>query len=154
MYNFQPLTEEEIEAASSMPLLPDGDYDFLIGKSTRKTSKSGNPMAELQLTLWDNPGKQYTVFDYLVFSNVALNIKKVSHFSKSTGLGEEYKKGEIPEELDGLTGRLTLGTQDPQPKICGGFYAKKNIVIDYLSSDEVKTKPKDDEEFGDLEIPF
>ena len=154
-YNFNPMSDEEIEAASVRELLPDGDYDFLVAKSTRKISKSGNPMAELQLTLWNAEGKPCPVFDYLVFSNVPLNIKKVSHFSKSVGLHAEYKKGELPEELDGLTGRLTLGTQDAQPNNKGGYYPPKNVVVDYLPVGEGKEKPQPVDDFQpDSDIPF
>ena len=151
-YSFNPMTDEELDAIN---LLPDGDYDFLVAKSTRKTSKSGNAMAELQLTLWDRNGKPVFVFDYLVFSNVPLNIKKVSRFSKTTGLNVEYQKGELPEELSGLTGRLTLGTQEPQPKMGGGFYPKKNIVVDYIPLKEEYSKPKPSDDFeDDTDIPF
>ncbi len=152
-YSFNPLSDEELDSFS---LLPEGEYSFLVAKSTRKTSKSGNAMAELVLTLWDVNGKPVSVFDYLVFSNVNLNIKKVSHFSKTTGLYEEYKKGELPEELEGLEGKLELGTQDAQPKPGGGFYAKKNVVIDYIpmTAGEMKASaPVVHDDFSD-QIPF
>ena len=153
-YNFNPLSDEELD---SFDLIPDGVYNFEVLKSTRKMSKSGNPMAELQLQVWDSAGKTHTVFDYLVFSTVNLNIRKVSHFSKATGLYEEYKKGCLPEELENLSGKLELGTQEGQPKPSGGFYAKKNVVVDYIAPSEGEVKPKpaavEDDPFSDS-IPF
>lgn len=64
-YSFIPMTDEEIDA---MNLVPEGQYDFSVLKSVRKTSKAGNPMAELTIQYWDIEGKEHTVFDYLVFS--------------------------------------------------------------------------------------
>lgn len=156
-YNFNPMSDEELDA---MDIIPDGVYNFEVLKSTRKTSKKGNPMAELQLNVWDSEGKTHPVFDYLVFSSVNLNIKKVSHFCKAVGLAEEYKRGEIPEELKRLSGKLELGTQEPQEKPGGGFYAKKNVVVDYIPADAgvnitnpAVAKPVDDFQ-DDESIPF
>lgn len=150
-YNFQPLTDEELD---SFGLLENGIYSFEVNKATRKTSKSGNPMCELQLTVWDKSGKTYFLFDYLVFSTVNLNIKKVSHFCKSVGLYEEYKKGQIPEELQGLSGKVEIGQQESQPKPNGGYYPSKNVVVDYIVSDESIIEKSDNDSFINDELPF
>lgn len=152
-YSFNPLSEEELEAIN---LVPDGIYNFEVLKSTRKVSKSGNQMAELQHGIYDENGTIRPIFDYLVFSTVNLNIKKVSHFCKAVGLHEEYKQGSLREELDGLTGKVQIGTQDEQPKPGGGFYPKKNIVVDYIftKEDELKAQRASDQaQFSD-EVPF
>ena len=151
-YSFTPLTDDELDA---IDLIPQGVYDFEVIKSTRRTSKAGNPMAELQLNVWDNEGKQHIVFDYLVFSNINLYIRKLSHFCKATGLEAEYKRGLIPEILEKYSGKVEIGIQDEQPKSTGGFYPKKNIVLDYVKRDAEAstTKPKE-EEFVDSDIPF
>lgn len=151
-YSFNPMSDEELDA---FDLIPEGVYNFEVIKSARKTSKSGNPMAELTLSVWDSEGKVHNVFDYLVFSQVKLNIKKVSHFSKAVGLHEEYKRGELPEELEHFSGKVEIGVQDEQPKPSGGFYPKKNVVVDYIVDGEVKQKlPKDKDGFKDDELPF
>ena len=153
-YCFNPMSDEELDA---IDIIPEGVYNFEVLKSTRKVSKSGNPMAALQLNVWDNDGKTRCVFDYLVFSNVNLNIRKVSHFSKAVGLHEEYKKGELPEELELLSGKVQIGIQDEQEKPGGGFYPKKNIVIDYIADGKVKAKPSNDKTDAfqeDTDIPF
>jgi hypothetical protein len=152
-YNFSPLSDEELE---SMSLVPEGTYNFEVLKSTRKISKSGNPMAELQLGVWDDGGAIRSIFDYLVFSTVNLNIKKVSHFCKAVGLDGEYKQGSLREELHGLSGKVQIGTQDEQPKPTGGFYPKKNVVVDYIftKEDELKDAQKSDQaQFSD-DVPF
>lgn len=129
MFTFQPMTDEEIDAIN---IIEEGKYSFEVLRSIRKTSQKGNPMAELNIRFWDNKGQAHTIFDYLVFSAVPLNIKKVKHFCDATGLIEQYKKGEIPEELGGYSGQFIIGIQEAEPNSKGGFYPKKNIVIDYL----------------------
>lgn len=155
-YSFNPMSEDELNAYN---LMDDGVYDFCVEKSTSKVSKSNNPMAELVLTVWDKSGKPHMIFDYLVFSRVALNIRKVKNFCDTVGLVEEYKKGQLPDELSSLCGKIEIGRQGKQPKQGGGFYAEKNIVVDYVVSvsDHGVIKQdvaKEADSFHDDEIPF
>lgn len=152
-YSFQPMSEEEL---NSINLVDDGIYDFEVIKSTRKTSKSGNPMAELNIKFWDKGGQTHTLFDYLVFSKVNLNIRKVKHFCDTTGLSKEYSLGELPEELKGLCGKFSLKTQGQQPDGRGGFYPAKNVVEDYIKSDIITdaSQAGNDENFLNDPIPF
>lgn len=156
-FNFTPLSDEEIDAIN---LIDPGIYNFSVVKSTRKLSKSGNHMAELQLSIWDMAGKTHLIFDYLVFSNVPLNIRKVKHFCDAVGLQEDYKKGQLPEELNNFCGKAEVGIQEAQRNPSGGMYSKKNVVVDYVSATEEKStnisvgKQKDSTEFIDDELPF
>jgi hypothetical protein len=152
-YNFTPLSDAEIDAIN---LLPDGDYDFEVIKSTPKISSNKNPMAELQLKFFDGNGKSYIVFDRLIFSTVPLNIRKVKHFCDSVGLREEYDRGSIREDLKGFLGKASIATEDKKPDGKGGMYPRKNIVVDYVVSDK-KSMPKLEEkevEFKDDDLPF
>lgn len=152
-YSFQPMSDAEIDALN---LIEDGEYEFQVVKSTRRVSKKGNPMAEIQLNIWDKKGTIRTVFDYLVFSTVGLNIRKIKHFCESVGLIEEYKQGNLREDLSNLCGKVLIGTQEPQPNPNGGMYEKKNVVIDYLSGDiETNKTPikKSDSDLND-DLPF
>lgn len=148
-YSFTPLSDEELDMAN---LLPEGEYDFQVSKSARRTSKQGNAMAELQIKTWDRFGKICMIFDYLVFSTVNMNIRKISHFCKSVGLHAKYKEGNLPEELDGYSGKCLVGIQDQQSNPNGGFYPKKNVVLDYIEQNP-SIENKKVEEFSD-EIPF
>lgn len=151
-YDFEPMSDEEID---SFGLVEDGIYNFEVIKSTRKISKSGNHMAELNIKFWDKEGKVHTLFDYLVFSKVGLNIKKVKHFCDSTGLQEKYKIGSIPEELGGYSGKFSVGVQEQQVNPNGGFYPKKNTVLDYVLTDLGSVKYEgSDKPFVDSELPF
>lgn len=150
-YSFMPMTDEEIDALS---LVEEGEYDFNVLKSTRKTSKAGNPMAELHIQYWDKEGKQHTLFDYLVFSQIGLNIKRIKNFCDAVGLTEQYKQGQIPEELQGLSGKCQIGIKDAQPKEGGGFYPKKNIVLDYIKITKSQHQVSIKESFIDDKVPF
>jgi hypothetical protein len=138
-YSFNPLTEEEINAFS---LMDDGVYEFEVLKSTRQISKSNNPMAKLELRVWDKEGREHFVFDYLVFSTIPLNIRKVKHFCEAVGLHEEYKQGQIPEELERYCGQASIMKQAEQEipedklngKPKGSKYPAKNFVADYIAS--------------------
>ena len=136
-YNFNPLTEEEL---NSFPMIEPGVYDFEVLKSTRKVSKSGNDMCEINICVWDKNGKVSQLFDYLVFSKVALNIKKIKHFCDAVGLTENYKRGELPEDLTGLAGKVEIGIREKQPNNSGGFYPEQNIVVDYVMKDKVEMR--------------
>lgn len=163
-YNFTPMTEEEINAAN---LMEEGIYNFEVVKSSYKTSKAGNPMAELNIMVWDHDGKQKIIFDYLIFSHVPLNIKKVKHFCDTVGLQEEYKKGQIPEDLERLSGKVKIiiqkGQLIPEDKLQGkpkgSCYPDKNAVEDYVMTDKGAVKQeanpsKEVDDFFDDEIPF
>ena len=126
-FRFKVMTDSELNN-----LLPEGVYSFEVNKSTRKVSKSGNDMAELGLVVWDASGKSHYLRDWLVFSDASLSIRKIKHFCDAVGLQESYKKGELPEDLERLSGKVKIGIEDEQPKADGGFWPKKNVVMDYV----------------------
>ncbi len=149
-YSFNPMSDKELEESD---LASEGKYQFEVIGSTRKVSKSGNDMAELKLRFWDEKGQIHFIYDYLVFSNITLNIKKVSHFCKAVGLEEEYKKGCLREDLTNFGGYAEIGIKDEQPNPNGGTYPKKNVVIDYLVASKVEKPALIDDQFNDA-IPF
>jgi hypothetical protein len=154
-YNLNPLSEEELNA---FDLVEEGIYDFEVLKSERQTSKSGNPMAKLQLNVWDKSGRISFVFDYLVFSSVKFCTRKVKHFCDSVGIADDYLKGTIREELEGLSGKVSIGIQESMPNPTGGYYPSKNVVIDYVTKDNasqmnVGQQQVAEPEFND-QIPF
>jgi hypothetical protein len=154
-YNLTPMTEEELNAYD---LIEEGIYDFEVLRSDKQTSKNGNAMAKVQLNVWDKEGKSVVVFDYLVFSNIKFCVKKIKHFCESTGIGDDYLKGNIREEFQGLCGKVSIGIQESLPNQSGGYYPAKNVVIDYITKDNAspleanKVEIKQDE-FND-ELPF
>lgn len=151
-YKFTPKTEEELEAGEVME---PGLYPFRVAKSTPKESEKGNMMANLQLIVWGSDGKPNTVFDLLIFSEANMCIKKISHFCKATGINDCYERGEMPEDLEGLTGDCYIGIQEATPKKGGGTYARRNIVDDYhIPTKEEQKKKAAAAPFIDDEIDF
>lgn len=142
-YTFKTMTDAELNN-----LLPEGVYDFAVKTSARKLSQSGNPMAELNLTIWDENGKVSNIRDWLVFSSVPLNIRKVKHFCDAVGLVEAYKNGELPEDLETLSGSCLISIEEgkmiPDDKLHGkpkgSKYQDRNFVVDYIKSTEEEKK--------------
>ena len=55
---FAPVSEE-IAAGC----LPKGEYDAVVNSAVEKTSKAGNPMIELELTVYGQAGAEVKVKD-------------------------------------------------------------------------------------------
>lgn len=132
-YTFKPMSDEEIRA---MNLIPKGQYVFEVYASTRKVSKSGNPMCELNLKVWDGNGKVHIIYDYLVFYTANMTIKKIKNFCEAVGLEEDYKKGILREDLRGMSGYVDIDIREPQPKKGGGFWPQRNEVVAYAKKSE------------------
>ena len=66
-------------------VLPEGDYDFMVGNAIEKQSSKGNPMIELQLRIGS-----VRVFDQLVFTRNGFS--KIDEFRVCTG--EKLIKGQ------------------------------------------------------------
>lgn len=154
-YEINPMSDEELEKSN---LAEKGIYDFEVIRKIDKVSPAGNKVAKLTLTIWEKQGRSYYVYDNLVFSSAPLCLKKIKHFCSSTNIEEDYKCGKIREELERLLGKVEIGYQEPQPKEGGGHYPAKNVVIDYVTSDNasqniVSKENIQKEDFAD-EIPF
>lgn len=146
MFSFTPKSEEEITKSG---LLEKGEYDFVVKSAQIKPSKSsGKPMVELVLGVWDKEGREHTIFDYLVD---AIEYK-IRHFCYSVGLGDKYEAGGFyPEESIGKNGLCKVFIKEDK----SGQYPPKNSIADYLQGKkEMKTNPKQEEEFKDDDVPF
>lgn len=116
-----PKTEQEVEEAG---LLPAGEYDFEIVDAEDTTSKKGNDMLVVTLSIADTDGRDHKVIDYLVDA-VAY---KVRHFASAVGVLKEYEAGNIPAHLlRGRTGKCKLRLEPAK-----GEFRAKNSVNDYV----------------------
>lgn len=159
-FNYPALSEQEAQS-ERFTLLDDGIYNFTITKATGKMSKpkpgkESSPMIELQITVWDNLGHEHYLYDYLIGSrNMAW---KVRHFCEAVGLSKEYESGQFNEYMaQGKSGKAQIGFQAGKPKEGGGLYKDKNVIDDYVMTDQGAHKvplasQKDD--FINDEIPF
>lgn len=146
---FEPLTEEQLQIAS---LLPDGSYNYQVIKAEDKISKTGNEYTAITLKIWDEDGKEHSIF-----TNMAL-IKLLKHFCDVNGMESEYKSGFLPPDsfMYKSGGRVMIGVEGEKPDGKGGMYKSKNIVKDYIVAPHGSTtKPlpvKDD--FVSDDLPF
>jgi Protein of unknown function (DUF669) len=142
---FTPKTKEEAMRAG---LLPKGVYPFVVIKAENKTSKSGNPMVELLLKIWDVNGKEYLMYDYLMESIEY----KLRHFCYSIGMGEMSEKGEFDVyEVKGKQGSCKIIIKEDK----NGEYPPKNSVSDYLEELPLSLhNAKKQVAFEDSELPF
>jgi hypothetical protein len=169
MFEFTPRTEEEVQKMSRPPLLAEGEADFEVirviseDKGARLMSKSGNPMLQLTLKVWDKDGNEGKVDDWLVFMDVMMF--KIKHFWDSVGKPEVFASGKFdPGDCFGKCGKLKLtiqkGNEKPRDKWKGSepeFYPDRNSVKDYIefSKDKANRKTKEnDAPFFDDDIPF
>src|SRR5262245_43701856 len=136
---YKALNEEEALKAR-FNLLEDGEYDALVRIATQKVSSSGNVMAELILTVFDDQGEGHTITDYLVFTRNML--WKIKHFCDSAGLQEAYLKDSfMPQMAEKQHVRVALsrrtGNEIPVDKLngkpYGTRYPDKNVVDDYVA---------------------
>lgn len=99
---FAPKTQEQLDADN---LKPGVAYDFEVIKAVDATSKAGNEMIALEMTVFTPSGKQRTIRDWLVSAME----HKLRHFAYATGLGNAYDAGGFEAtECFGRTGKLVL----------------------------------------------
>lgn len=145
---FNPKTENELQALN---LLPDGTYKFHVDEAQDTKSKSsGADMIKLNLSIFDQNGKEHIVIDYLLASL----LYKVLHFAETTELESKYSAGSLnAADCIGKTGYAKIYTQIGQDKGDGTNYPNRNAVKDYVKKENAPVaQPVDD--FIDSEIPF
>lgn len=155
-WDYEPVTEEQIEAERSFPLQEDGIYNFQVLAAKEKISSTGNSMIALELLFWNHDGKEFRVFDNLMAMR---NMQwKSKHFCDSVGLAKEYAEKKFDADMAiGKCGKASIITQLGKDRPEGGKYKDKNAVEDYVLTDKGATRsdatsaPKD--EFSD-DIPF
>jgi hypothetical protein len=151
-FHFTPLSEEELNKRDD--LLEEGIYDFEVLSSEHQISEAGNPMSKLTLNVWDKEGRCVPIFDYLVFSQTKLCLRKIRHFCHAVGIIDDYEKGELRENFKSLSGKVLVGVQAPKPKGGGSYYPEKNVVIDYIIKDNSSPKKEDSGAPFDDDIAF
>lgn len=146
--SFVPKSDKELAEAL---LLPEGAYDFEVAKAIVKASKSGNPMMEVGLKIWDEHGATTYVYDYLMTNNIRMEFK-IKNFCKALGLIDKYESGTI-EETDcvGKCGKVLINISKDK----NNQYPDKNSVKNYVESESsVNNTKKTASTIEDDDIPF
>jgi len=119
---FTPRTDEDLAAEG---LLPKGEYDFEVQDAEDTTSKAGNDMIKVRLSVLDNEGTSaHTIWDYLLESMAY----KLKSFADATGLSSEYAAGSL--QASDLIGRAGRAKIDIDPEKNG--YPAKNVIKSYV----------------------
>lgn len=144
--NFEPISEQEAKA-EQFSAWDTGIYDFEVIAAIEKVSKKGNPMFELELTLFKPNGATRKCKAWIVMTEGMR--WQLRHFCNATGLAEKYASGNLADrDLVGRTGSAQVGIND------NGY----NCVDDWVAGDvEVKGKPDPSYSAGDdddSDIPF
>lgn len=126
----KPLSEKQMKEGD---LWPKGNYFFKVLEAEEAKSQSGNDMIKLKLQISNEEGRTKVVFDYLL---EALEYK-LAHFTEACGLFSTYQEGAL-SAYDCLDKRGELKLTIQQDKT--GQYGDKNVVADYLLSEEASAK--------------
>jgi hypothetical protein len=129
---FTPKTDEQIKAEqdAALGIWEAGWYDFEIGDGLETTSKAGNDMIELSISVYDQAGNRKSLKDYLVEA-MAFKLKRCC---EACGLLDRYQRGDLRGEMfNGKTGRLRLGIEKGKPNNdgSGNNYPDKNRIEEY-----------------------
>lgn len=105
---------------------PAGDYEATIKSVEAKTSKSGNEMEVVTLTVYHPEGKEQTVWDYIVNPATVFKIKKIA---KALGFSAEFEAGTFQvSDCVGANMLLTLDVEEDAE------YGDKNKIKNYQPS--------------------
>ena len=155
MFQYQPMSEQEA-MAERFQLLKEGEYDAVITASSDSQSKTGNPMMDMTVSVYDENGKSHDVRDFLVFTKIMM--WKIVHFADSAGIVKEYEAGKLCSETAiGKRVRVKInveeGNEIPEDKLkgkaLGSKYPDKNKIEDYVKKDEQKPLANEDDPFDD-----
>lgn len=122
---FTPRSESEVSK-----IFEKGNYKFEVIDANEKTSKNGNEMIHLKLSLYHNsiPGKSTMVDTYLLSDNPNFEYL-IRHFCVAVGLEDKYNLGtlEAPDCL-GCKGIAKVTVEEDKT----GNYPPKNRVVDFI----------------------
>jgi len=162
MFVYDVMSEQEA-MAERYQLLKEGEYDAVITASSDCQSKTGNPMMDMTVSVYDENGKAHDVRDFLVFTKQMM--WKIVHFADSAGIVKEYEAGTLCSETaidKRVRVKITVeeGSEIPQDKLkgkpTGSRYPDKNKVDDYIKKNDQKPLPKKEEDvpFSDDDVAF
>jgi hypothetical protein len=160
MFDYEVLSLDQA-MSERFQLLPDGDYQAVIESSVDKMSQSGNPMMDMNLSVYDMNGKPHPVRDFLVFTKGMM--WKVIHCANSAGILKEYEEKKFcSETVVGKSVQVRIVTEKggeiPEDKLKGkapgARYPDKNKVEDYLFGEGVVKAAVEKDDFHDDDIPF
>lgn len=117
---FAPVSEE-----TAAGCFPKGEYEAVIKSAIEKTSKTGNPMIEVTMTVYGPDAAESELKDWLVCTDGGQ--RKIQRFCRSADLWETYQAGELcGDSCVGLNVLVKLKIEDSED------YGPRNKVADYM----------------------
>jgi hypothetical protein len=118
-------------------IVPAGDYEFKIIKSTEGASKAGKPMLTLSISVWDANNHKTTIpWRCLLDSGFLRNV------AQGCGLLEKYESGKLEAyDFDSKEGKCAVETEESLS------YETSNIIRSFYAK-------KEEEKFVDDDVPF
>lgn len=161
MFHYEVMSEQEA-MQERFQLLKEGEYEAVITASSDSQSKTGNPMMDMTVSVYDENGKAHDVRDFLVFTKQMM--WKIVHFCDSASLLKEYEEGKLCSEIAvGCRVRVKInveeGSEIPQDKLkgkaLGSKYPDKNKIEDYIRKEDQKPleQKAEDDPFADDDVP-
>jgi len=126
---FKTFSKEEIENDDR---LGPGTYEYKVIEALETTSKAGNEMLKIFISLYGSDGSTVTIHDYLV-STVRWKLKQ---FAKSCGMLEKLEGGELSEmDILNKKGMCEIGLEKTEK---GEFLrVKKYLPLEDLKEENV-----------------
>jgi hypothetical protein len=147
--HFTPLSDDEIKY---MGMIEPGIYDFDVVAALDEISKtSGQEQIKLTLLVFENSGKEHTLFDYLT-THPSMRFK-VKHFCEVAGILNQYDAGDLAaSDCINKSGKVEIQMQKGKPNPKGGNYPDRPNVKDYVVNGTATNKKSFEDDSGD--IPF
>ena len=162
-FHYDVMTKDEA-TRERFSLLPDGQYDAVIKTVKDRVSSNGNPMFDMTVSVYDKNGSQIDIRDFLVFNRKMM--WKVIHCAEAAKVLKEYENKQFaPHLLANKNVKVFIQTQKGnliphdklQGKQPGACYPDKNIISDYIGTDQLMasaTTAMKAEDLLDDAIPF
>lgn len=163
--SYRPLNKQQAEEMARPPLIADGKYqcellEFTHTDKTQKplTDRNGEDMTRIKLKIWDQEGKERTIFTNLFWGENNKMSYRTRHFAESFKIVDLYDSGGLYErfgECLGAFGCCDIYTQKERAKNDGTneVWPAKNDVRDFIESN--KSAPVvTSNDFDDSVIPF
>lgn len=157
---YTPYTEAQIQ---SMGVMDEGVYAFQVLEvivtdqyNQPLRDKNNIDMAKLKLLIWDNDGKERTLYTYI--SGDGNFAYKLRHFAKTVGMLSDYENGTFDiVRTQGKEGKAQLVIKKGTLKNDGSgeVWPDRNDVKDFIhDAASTTTKPVAQSQDMDDEIPF
>jgi hypothetical protein len=148
MSSYKPLTPKEATDLMRPPLIDEGRYQFEVVEVHNTdqnhnplVDKQGEPMTKLRLKIWDNEGRERSLYTYLFWGASHKMAYRTRYFAESIGMLDKYDSGVLLDEMTSClsrTGIVEIYIQKERDKNdgSGDKWPAKNEVRNFIVASE------------------